>query len=81
LSWYSGSQAMLHDREYERFVALLIEIKNNVKAYVFSRTGAGGTWTAEGDEFMGWKVKSINGTGASLAQQGRSTELRLYPPE
>lgn len=59
-----------------------IMIKNNVrKAYVFTRAGTGGTWTAEGEEFMGWKVRSINGTGAKLEQQGRSIELQLYPKQ
>jgi hypothetical protein len=57
-----------------------VMIKNNVrKAFVFNRGGAGGTWTAEGDEFMGWKVISISGTGARLEQQGRSIDLQLYP--
>jgi hypothetical protein len=59
-----------------------IMIKNDVrKAFVFSRAGADGSWTAEGEEFMGWKVRSINGTGAKLEQQGRSIELQLYPPQ
>lgn len=59
-----------------------VMIKNNVrKAYVFNRAGAAGTWTAEGEEFMGWKVRSINGTGAKLEQQGRSIDLQLYPKQ
>lgn len=62
------------------FVISGVMIKNDIrKAYVFSRAGAAGAWTAEGDEFMGWKVKSINGTGAKLEQMGRSIDLRLYP--
>jgi hypothetical protein len=51
------------------------------KAYVFGKTGAAGTWTSEGDDFMGWRVRSISGTGAKLEQQGRSIDLLLYPRE
>jgi hypothetical protein len=59
-----------------------VVIKDTVrKAYVFSRAGAGGAWTAEGEEFMGWKIRSINGAGAKLEQQGRSIDLQLYPPQ
>jgi hypothetical protein len=59
-----------------------VMIKDTIrKAYVFSRSAAGGTWTAEGEEFMGWKVRSINGSGAKLEQQGRSIDLQLYPPQ
>lgn len=59
-----------------------VMIKSGVrKAYVYSRAGAGGTWTAEGEEFMGWKIRSINGTGAKIEQHGRSIDLQLYPPQ
>jgi hypothetical protein len=59
-----------------------VMIKSNVrKAYVFSRAGANGAWSSEGDEFMGWQIKSINGAGAKLEQRGRSIDLRLYPKE
>jgi type II secretory pathway component PulC len=59
-----------------------VMIKNDVrKAYVFSRAGASGAWASEGDEFMGWQIKSINGTGARLAQKGRSIDLQLYPQD
>jgi hypothetical protein len=51
------------------------------KAYVFGKTGAAGTWTSEGDDFMGWRVRSISGIGAKLEQQGRSIDLLLYPRE
>lgn len=57
-----------------------VMIENEVrKAYVFSRAGVSGAWTSEGDEFMGWKIRSINGAGAQLEQQGRSIDLQLYP--
>jgi hypothetical protein len=49
------------------------------KAYVFGRVGASGTWTSEGDEFMGWRIRSITGTGVKLEQRGRSIDLPLYP--
>ena len=55
--------------------------KNVRKAYVFSKAGASGAWTSEGDEFMGWRVSAINGSGAKLEQSGRSIELLLYPRE
>jgi hypothetical protein len=59
-----------------------VMIKNDVrKAYVFSRAGASGAWTAEGDEFMGWQIRSIDRTGAKLEQKGRSIDLLLYPRE
>jgi hypothetical protein len=59
-----------------------VMIKNGVrKAYVFSKAGASGAWTNEGDEFMGWQVRSINRTGAKLEQKGRSIDLQLYPQE
>jgi hypothetical protein len=55
-------------------------IKNGLsKAFLFSKTGSGGTWAAEGETFQGWHVKSINGTGARLEQSGRSMDLQLYP--
>ena len=57
-------------------------IKNDVrKAYVFSRAGASGAWTREGDEFMGLQIRSITRTGAKLKQKGRSLDLQLYPQE
>ena len=58
-------------------------IKNGVKkAYVFSRANAGaGAWIREGQDFMGWSIKSVSGAGAKLEQQGRSIDLRLYPSE
>ena len=58
-------------------------IKNGVrKAYVFSRANTGGgAWISEGQDFMGWSIKSVSGAGAKLEQQGRSIDLRLYPSE
>ena len=52
---------------------------NTKKAYLFTRSSTEGAWTAEGSEFMGWKVRSISGTGAKLEQSGRSINLQLYP--
>jgi hypothetical protein len=49
------------------------------KAYVFSKASASGAWTREGDEFMGWQVRTISGTAAKLEQRGRSIDLQLYP--
>jgi hypothetical protein len=58
-------------------------IKDGVKkVYVFSRANAGaGAWISEGQDFMGWSIRSVSGAGAKLEQQGRSIDLRLYPPE
>ena len=59
-----------------------VMIKNDVrKAYVFSRSNASGAWASEGDDFMGWQIRSINRTGAKLEQKGRSIDLQLYPQE
>jgi hypothetical protein len=59
-----------------------VMIKNDIKkAYVFSRAGGGGAWAAEGDEYMGWKIKSIDKSGAKLEQMGRAIDLQLYPRE
>jgi hypothetical protein len=59
-----------------------VMIKSGVKkAYVLSRANAGGAWANEGEEFMGWRIRSINGAGAKLEQSGRSIELKLYPKE
>jgi len=59
-----------------------IMMKNSIKkVYVFSKSGAGGAWTSEGDEFMGWKVIAIDRTGARLEQKGRFIDLQLYPRE
>jgi len=52
------------------------------KAYMFSRANAGGgAWINEGQEFMGWAIRSVSATGAKLEQQGRSIDLLLYPLE
>lgn len=51
------------------------------KAYVSAKGRAGGTWTNEGDEFMGWRVTFIDGARARLEQKGRSIDLQLYPRE
>ncbi|HXO69416.1 MAG TPA: hypothetical protein VN838_10680 [Bradyrhizobium sp.] len=58
-----------------------VMIKKDVrKAYLFGRAGASGAWTSEGDEFQGWRVKSITRIGVKLEQNGRSIDLQLYPP-
>jgi hypothetical protein len=59
-----------------------VMIKNDIrKAYVFSRASTTGLWISEGGDFMGWQLKSINGSGAKLEQNGRLLELQLYPRE
>jgi hypothetical protein len=59
-----------------------IMINNNVrKAFVASKSGSSGSWAQEGDEFMGWQIRSIDRLGAKLEQKGRSIDLRLYPQD
>ena len=59
-----------------------VMIKNGMKtAYVFNRASTSGAWANEGDEVLGWQIRSISGTGARLEQSGRSIELQLYPKE
>jgi hypothetical protein len=38
-----------------------------------------GVWVGEGEDFMGWKVQSISTSVATLQQNDRTIELRLYP--
>jgi hypothetical protein len=47
-------------------------------AFVISRTDPRGLWLKEGEDFQGWKLKSVKTTGATLNQQDRSIELQLY---
>jgi hypothetical protein len=55
--------------------------KETRKAYLFSRANSGGAWINEGDEFLGWQVRSIDGTSAKLEQKGRYIDLQLYPKD
>jgi hypothetical protein len=34
---------------------------------------------SEGDNFLGWKIVSVEGTSAKLQQSERMLELQLYP--
>ena len=59
-----------------------VMIQNDVrKAYLFSRANTSGAWIGEGEEFLGWQIRSIDGSGASLEQKGRHIDLKLYPEE
>lgn len=50
------------------------------KAFLFSKTGSvAGAWASEGDEFQGWRVRSIDDLGVKVEQGGRSLQLNLYP--
>lgn len=51
------------------------------KAYLFSRANTAGAWISEGEEFLGWQIRSIDGSSASLEQKGRHIDLQLYPKE
>jgi len=64
------------------FVLGGVMIKDDMrKVYVFSRASAGGAWLNEGNEFMGWQIKSVNDAGARLEQNGSSLDLPLYPQQ
>jgi len=59
-----------------------VMIESNVrKAYLFSRGNAGGAWLSEGEEFLGWQIRSIDGTSAKLEQNDRNLYLQLYPKD
>jgi len=48
------------------------------KVYLFRKTDRTGSWLAEGEEILGWKVRSIDSGGAKLQKDGRDIELLLY---
>jgi hypothetical protein len=61
------------------FVLAGVMIKSDIKkAYMFSRGNADGTWASEGDNLIGWKVRSVSGTAVKLEQNGRVIEVLLY---
>jgi len=49
------------------------------KAYVFRKTDPSGTWVAHGEDFMGWKVQTIDASGIVLGNGERKIDLKLYP--
>ena len=50
------------------------------KAFLFRKAGSvAGTWASEGEEFQGWRVRSIDNSGVKLEQGGRTIRLSLYP--
>jgi len=49
------------------------------KAYVFRKTDPSGTWVAHGEDFMGWKIKTIDAAGIVLGNGERNIDLKLYP--
>jgi hypothetical protein len=51
------------------------------KAYLFRKADRIGSWLAEGEEIMGWKVESVDSAGAKLQKDGRDIELPLYAPQ
>lgn len=51
------------------------------KAYLFRKADKAGSWLAEGEEIMGWKVQSIDSGGAKLQKDERAVELPLYAPQ
>jgi hypothetical protein len=51
------------------------------KAYLLTKTNPAGSWVGEGDSFMGWIIKSVDGASAKVQQQDRTIELQLYPQD
>jgi hypothetical protein len=49
------------------------------KAYVFRKTDPSGTWVADGQDFMGWKIQMIDAAGVVLGNGERRIDLKLYP--
>jgi len=49
-----------------------------LKAYLFRKSDPSGTWVAQGEEFMGWKLVSVDAGGIKLQQGERTVELQLY---
>lgn len=59
-----------------------VMIQNDMrKVYLFSRANTAGAWISEGEEFLGWQIRSIDGTSAKLEQKGRHIDLQLYPKD
>lgn len=48
------------------------------KAYLFRKTDRTGSWLAEGEEIMGWKLHSVDSAGAKLQKDSRDLHLPLY---
>jgi hypothetical protein len=51
------------------------------KAYVFRRTDPSGTWIANGEDFMGWRIQTIDAAGIVLRNGDRKIDLKLYPEQ
>jgi hypothetical protein len=49
------------------------------KAYVFRKIDPSGTWVADGEDFMGWKIQIIDAAAVALGNGERRINLSLYP--
>jgi hypothetical protein len=49
------------------------------KAYLFRKTDPSGTWVADGEDFMGWRIQTIDAAGIVLTNGERKIDLKLYP--
>jgi hypothetical protein len=49
------------------------------KAYVFRKSDPSGTWVTRGEDFMGWKIQTIDAAGIVLGNGERKIDLKLYP--
>ena len=49
------------------------------KAYLSRKTDPSGTWVADGEDFMGWRIQTIDAAGIVLTNGERKIDLKLYP--
>jgi hypothetical protein len=49
------------------------------KAYLFRKTDPSGTWVADGEDFMGWKIEIVDAAAVVLGNGERRIGLKLYP--
>jgi hypothetical protein len=62
------------------FIVAGVIITGEIKrAYIYTKTNNSGTWTKEGEDFLGWKVRSVDRDSVRLEQAGRTIEISLYP--
>jgi hypothetical protein len=48
------------------------------KAYLSSKANPRGTWVGQGEEIQGWKLESVEHSGARLQQHNRTIVVLLY---
>jgi hypothetical protein len=62
------------------FIVAGVIITGEIKrAYIYTKANNSGTWTKEGEDVLGWKVRSVDRGSVRLEQAGRTIEVSLYP--